>query len=120
MEIRKKEFEGLELNIIPLAARYSYLNNQPTHITKGSLSCIDLILYQTVIRNFVNSCGVEISIFEKCHHNIVYGKIYFKIPIPPPYMSEVWDYKNASTESIQHSVTSTDWDFSGKIYQQKG
>ena len=51
------------------------------------------------------------SLFEKCHHNIVYGKIDFKIPIPPTYMREVWDYKTASAESIQRSVSSIDWDF---------
>ena len=26
-------------------------------------------------------------------------------------MREVWDYKNASAESIQRSVSSIDWDF---------
>ena len=41
----------------------------------------------------------------------MYGKIDIKIPIPLPYMREVWDYKNASAESIQHSVSSIDWDF---------
>ena len=44
------------------------------------------------------------SLFEKCHHNIVYGKIDFKIPIPLRYMREVWDYKNASAESMQPSL----------------
>ena len=51
------------------------------------------------------------SLFEKCHHNIVHGKIDFKIPILPPYMTEVWDYKNASAETIQCSVSSIDWSF---------
>ena len=61
--------------------------------------------------HLINSSGIEMSLFEKCHHNIVYGKIDFKIPILTPYMREIWDYKNASTESIQRSVSSTDWDF---------
>ena len=51
------------------------------------------------------------SLFEKCHHNIAHGKIDFKISIPPPYMREVWDYKNASAESTQRSISSIDWDF---------
>ena len=51
------------------------------------------------------------SLFEKCCHNIVYGKTNFKTPIPPPYTREVWDNKNASTEIIQRSVSSIDWDF---------
>ena len=61
--------------------------------------------------NLINSSGSEMSLFEKCHHNIMYGKIDFKIPIPPPYMRDVWDYKNASAECIQCSVSSIDWDF---------
>ena len=51
------------------------------------------------------------SLFEKCHHNIVYSKLDFKIPILPSYMREVWDYKTASAESIQRSFSSIDWDF---------
>ena len=43
------------------------------------------------------------SLFENCHHNIAYGKTDFKIPILPPYMREVWDYKNDGAESIQRS-----------------
>ena len=35
----------------------------------------------------------------------------FKIPILPPYMRDVSDYKNASAESIQRSASSIDWDF---------
>ena len=49
------------------------------------------------------------SLFEKCHHNIVCGKIDFKIPIPPPYIKE--NCKNASSECIQRSVSSIDWEF---------
>ena len=51
----------------------------------------------------------------------MYGKIDFKIPIPLPYMREVSDYKNASTESIQRSVSSTGWDFlfRGKSIKKK-
>ena len=105
----KENVEGLEINIITRAAGYSQLINQPTHITKDSLSCIDLIF--TSNPNLINSSGVEMSLFDKCRHNIVYGKIDFKISIPPPYTREVWVYKNASAESIQRSISSIDWDF---------
>ena len=56
----------------------------------------------------MNSSDVEMSLFKKSHHNKVYGKLDFKIPIPKTYMREVWDYKNASAESIQHFVSSID------------
>ena len=105
----KENVEGLEINIITRAAGYSQLINQPTHITKDYFTCIDLIF--TSNPNLINSSGVEMSLFEKCHHNIAHGKIDFKISIPPPYMREVWDYKNASAESTQRSISSIDWDF---------
>ena len=71
--------------------------------------------------NLINSSGVEMSLFEKCHHNIAHGKIDFKIPIPPPYMREVLDYKNASAERIQRAISSIDWDFlfQGKSINKK-
>ena len=97
-KLDKDNIEGHEINIITRAAGYSQLINQPTHITKDYLSCIDVIF--TSNHNLINSSCVEMSLFEKCHRNIVYGKIDFKIPIPQPYMREVWDYKNASAESI--------------------
>ena len=94
---------------ITRTAGYSQLINQPTHRTKDSLSCINLIFISNP--NLINSSGVEMSLFEWFHHNIVYGKIDFKNPILPPYMREVWDYENAITESVQCSVCSIDWDF---------
>ena len=109
-KVDKENFEGREVNITTRVAGYSQLINRPTHKTKDSLSCIDL-----------SSSGVEMSLFEKCHNDIVYDKTDFKISIPPPYMREVWDYKNATTESIQLSVSSIDWDFlfRGKYIEKK-
>ena len=86
-KLAKENFEGHEIKIITRAAGYSQLVNQPTHITKDSLSCIDLIF--TSNPTLINSSGVEMSLFEKCHHNIVYGKIDFKTPLPSSYMREV-------------------------------
>ena len=69
-KLDKENFEGSETNITR-AAGYSQQINQPTHITKDCLSCIDLIF--TSNPSLINSSGVETSLFEKCHHNIVYG-----------------------------------------------
>ena len=86
-KLDKENFEGPEVNIIIRAVGYSQVINQSTHITKDSLSCIDLMF--TSNSNLINRYGVETSLFQKCRHNIVYGKIDFKIPIAPPYMREV-------------------------------
>ena len=86
-KLDKENLEGREINIITRAAGYSQLINQPTHITKDYFTCIELIF--TSNPNLINSSGVEMSLFEKCHHNIVYGKIDFKTPLPSSYMREV-------------------------------
>ena len=49
--------------------------------------------------------------FNKCHHNIIFGKVIFKIPLRPPTAREVWNYGKANVEDIQRSISSVDWDF---------
>ena len=82
-------------------------------------SCIDLIL--TSNPRFICAYGVELSLYEKCHHNLIYGKINLNVPLPPPYIREVWEYKNAKVENIQRSVSGIDWNFilQGKTVNQK-
>ena len=43
-------------------------------------------------------------------------KANFNVPLPPSYIPEVWDYKNAKVENIHNSVFGIDWDF---IFQEK-
>ena len=71
------------------------------------MSCIDLIFCtnQSVISNH----GVDVSIFDKCHHNIIYCKINIRVPLPPTYVREVWDYEKANIESIKKAISNFDW-----------
>ena len=73
-------------------------------MTKESSSCIDIIFTSP---NLISSTGVELSLFEKRHHSLIYGVIDFKVPLPPPYLREVWDYKNANLSYIQRPVSLT-------------
>ena len=41
----------------------------------------------------------------------MYGVIDFKVPLPPPYLREVYDYNNVNWSYIQSAVSNTDWDF---------
>ena len=59
--------------------------------------------------SFIRNYGIEQPIYEKCHHNITYGTLDFNVPLPPPYYREIWDYKNADTESIQKAISNFDW-----------
>ena len=49
--------------------------------------------------------GIEQSIYNKCHHNVIHGKLNFDIPLPLPYYRKLWDYKKASTEAIQRVIS---------------
>ena len=60
--------------------------------------------------------GIEQSIYDKCHHDIIYGKLNFDIPLPPPYYRKFWDYKKANTEAIQRAISAFNWD---KAFQNK-
>ena len=71
------------------------------------MSCIDLIFYinQSVISNH----RVDASIFDKCHDNIIYGKINIRVRLPPTYVLEVWDYKKANIKNIKKAVSKLNW-----------
>ena len=52
--------------------------NKPTHFISESSSCIDLIFSSNT--SFIKNCGSELPIYEKCHHNIIYGALNFHVP----------------------------------------
>ena len=47
--------------------------------------------------------------FKKCHHNIIHGKIDIRVPLPPVYVCEVWDYNKANVENIKKAVSNFNW-----------
>ena len=53
--------------------------------------------------------GIEKTIHEKRHHDIIYGTLNFNVPFTPPYYREIWDYKQANTENIQKAISMFDW-----------
>ena len=82
----KDNTSGLKLDSITTTAGYSQVINKPTHFINELSSCIDLIF-----TSFVKNCGSELSIYEKCHHNIIYEILNFNIPLPSLYYRDVWD-----------------------------
>ena len=95
--------EGQELDSLTLSAGYNQIIDKPTHVINTSMSCIDLIFCtnQSVISNH----GVDVSIFGKCHHNIIYSKTNIRVPLPPTYVREVWDYEKANIEDIKKAIS---------------
>ena len=98
--------QGQELDSLTLSAGYNQITDKPTHVI-NTMSCIDLIFCtnQSVISNH----GVDVSIFDKCHHNIIYGKINIRVPLPPTYVREVWDYQKANIKNINKAISNFDW-----------
>ena len=68
----KKNNVSREISFLTSSAGYSQLIDQPTHITKESSYCINLIF--TSSPSFISTSGVELSLYEKCHENLIYGK----------------------------------------------
>ena len=50
----------------------------------------------------------------------IFGKINIRIPLPPSYIREVWDYSKANTKNIQKAVKSFDWNKSFSILSVDG
>ena len=93
----------LERNLIPLHRLcYSQIIDKPTHFTNSPSSFIDLIF--TSNPSIIVDSGIEKSLFSSCHHDIIYGKINFRVPLPPPQFRTIWDYKNADASSIQRAI----------------
>ena len=63
------------------------------------MSCLDLIF----------STNKHVTIFKKCHHNIIYGKINIWVPLPPVYIREVWDYSKANIKNTKKEISNFNW-----------
>ena len=89
------------------SAGYKQIINKPNHTVNNSSSCIDLMFCSNL--NVISSYGVHLSVFEKCHHKIIFGKISIRILLPPSYVREVWYYRKANNKSIQKAIQTFDW-----------
>ena len=98
----KNNKAGSLLENITLTAGYNQTINKPTHFTNVSSSCIDSIFASNTT---YLTAGIKQSIYDKCHHNIIFGKLKFDIPLPPPYYRKIWDYKKANTKAIQRAIS---------------
>ena len=69
------------------------------------MSCIDLIF--STDQSVISNPGADVSIFDKCHD--IYGKINTRVPLPPTYMREVWDYEKTNIQNIKKVISNFDW-----------
>ena len=84
---------GQETDSLTSSAGCKQIIDKPTRVLNNSMSCIDLIFCTN--QNVISNYGVDVSMFKKCHHNIIHGKTDIRVPLSRVYVREVWDYNNA-------------------------
>ena len=99
-----------------LASRFDLhqIIDGPTHCRPGcSPSCIDLIFSSS--RALVMDSGVLPSLYPRCHHQIPFVKVNFKVRYPPAYERRIWDFARADLRGIKLALDGIDWerDFTG-------
>ena len=90
-----------------------------THILPNSPSCIDFFF--TCEPNFIVDSRVHPSLFPRCHHQLLYAKIKFKMHFPPTYTRRIWDFYHEDTAGIRQAMFGVDWNksFSYLIVHEK-
>ena len=78
---------GQDIDTLTTTSSYTQSIGQPTHITNDKPPYIDLLF--TTNSKWLCDVGAEPTIYNKCHHNIIYVSLNFNIPLPPPYYREV-------------------------------
>ena len=71
------------------------------------MSCIDLIFCSNQI--VISKYGVDASLFDKNHQNIICGKTNICIPLAPVFICEVWNYSKAVVQNIQKAILDFSW-----------
>ena len=100
--------EGRDLG--DLAEQYSLFQviDKPTHILPNSSTCIDLIF--TSVKNLTLESGVLPSLYPRCHHQVTFAKVNFKISFPQAYKRKIWDFSRADSRLIRRAMDEFDWD----------
>ena len=103
----KTNFEGDAIEKLTSQFGLHQVIKEPTHILGISSSCIDLIFESRP--NSINESGVHLPLHSDCHHQIIFAKFNLEIAYPPPYVQEVWHYKDANTELIRQAINEFNW-----------
>ena len=100
--------EGREIEDLFTSLNLTQIISEPTNFEPGKKpSCIDLIV--TDQPNLILDSGTRASLDSNCHHQIIYGKVNFRIPPPPPCERKIWHYHRANTAAIQRSMNNFPW-----------
>ena len=98
----KTSYEDSKIEGITSQFVLQQLINEPTHHSRESPSCIDLIF--TSQPNLVMESGLYSLLHEDCHHQIIYAKFNLKTYYPPLYERDIWHYRKANTENVTKAI----------------
>ena len=76
--VDKDSKAGQDIDTFTTTSGYTQIIGQPTHIVNDILSCIDLLF--TTNSKLLSDVGVKQTIYDKCHHNIIYKSINLYMP----------------------------------------
>ena len=98
---------GLGLDSLTSSAIYIQIIAKSPLAVSSSMSCIDLIFCTNL--NVISKHSVDVWTFDKCHHDIIYGKINNGVNLPPIYVREVWNYKRTNVENSKKAISNFNW-----------
>ena len=98
----KTSHEGNKIENVTAQFGLQQIIKELTHISNTSSSCIDLIF--TSQQNLITDSGVHSSLHSNCHHQIVFAKSNLHIVYLPPYLREIWHYKEANTRLTRRAI----------------
>jgi hypothetical protein len=81
--------------------------NEPTRVTSGSASILDLII--TNLPNLVTEVGVGAPVHENDHRTI-FGKLNLKTIKRKNFVREMWDFKHANFDDFRERLSNVDWE----------
>ena len=103
----KTKFEGAAVGNLTSQFGLHQVIKEPTHILDTSPLCNDLII--TSQPNLIIESGVYLSLHSYCYYQIIFAKFNLEIVYPPPYVREVWHYKDANIELIRREINEFNW-----------
>ena len=95
----RSTIEGSKIDFLTSQFGLSQIIKEPTHILENSYSCIDLIF--TTQPNMALESGVQHSLHQNCHHQIIFAKFNLKVYYPPSYERTIFHYSQANIDHIQ-------------------
>ena len=98
---------GLGLDSLTSSAIYIQIIAKSPLAVSSSMSCIDLIFCTNL--NVISKHSVDVWTFDKCHHDIIYGKINNGVNLPPIYVREVWNYRRTNVENSKKAISNFNW-----------